>query len=128
MAEPVGALVSEGDHVLVEKRREPAQRAVVRLDEQLREHAHLGGAVPPVGAMHENRTPVRADGVRGARRSLEERRDVCELLLRVAHLFPGNKQHTVITKSDTNDQVGAYGYGNPKTLKLLLQTFKDCKM
>ena len=51
------------DHVLVEERGEPSQRAVVRVKQQLSEHAHLRRAVPPVRAVDEDRALARVQAV-----------------------------------------------------------------
>ena len=75
VAAPVPELVPGAEPVLLDEPREPLQRPVLGVQEQLRAAAELRRAVPAVGAVHQHRPPVLvqlpADGVRGGQQVLD---------------------------------------------------------
>jgi hypothetical protein len=52
--EAVRELVTEREPLLLNQRHEPAQRAVVRVQHELRQRAELRRAIPAVGAVNQD--------------------------------------------------------------------------
>ena len=62
----------EGDEVFLDEHREASHRAVLGVEEQLREGGDLGRAIPAVGAVHEDAAPLPMHGPGDVPRSREE--------------------------------------------------------